>query len=269
MSRAAAAIRKRLGVSPKAALVLGSGLGDLVDAVESPVVVPTSEIEGYPASTVSGHLGRLVFGRLEGVDLVIVQGRVHAYEGYSPACVAYPVRLAHALGAGRILLTNAAGGISPHLRPGALMFITDHINVAGGRLGLHGGAAAMPLGARTRRTTSPYSVGWTHRAEWAALCSGIATQRGTYLWTRGPSYETRAEITAFRRLGADAVGMSTVPEALQAAALGMDVLGISTITNRAAGLGVGTLSHEDVLAAGQRVRGDLERLLRGILRELS
>lgn len=267
--RAAEALRRRLAMAPAVALVLGSGLGDLAKAVEGSIVVPTSEIEGYPAATVPGHRGRLLFGRLEGVQLVIVQGRVHLYEGYTASQVAYPARLVHALGVRRLVLTNAAGGINPTFRPGTLMFITDHINLAGAPFSLPAGVATPPLGARTRAAASPYDVEWTLGVEKAALRCGIETRRGTYVWTRGPSYETKAEIAAFRRLGADAVGMSTVPEVLQAAALRMDVLGISTITNPAAGLGGTALSHEDVLAVGRSVQADLEGLIRAALRTLS
>lgn len=268
-SRAAENLRKCFGVAPTVALVLGSGLGDLADSVEHTAVVSTSEVEGYPASTVSGHRGRLVFARFEGVSLVIIQGRAHLYEGYSAYQVAYPARLMHALGVRRLLLTNAAGGINPTFRPGTLMFITDHINFAGASLERHAVSGASPEDGLRRNVTSPYSAEWTERAEESALRRGIGTRRGTYLWTRGPSYETKAEIALFRRFGADAVGMSTVPEALQAAALGMDVLGISTITNAAAGFGAGTLSHADVLAVGRSVRADLEGLIRGALRALT
>ncbi|MEX0600918.1 MAG: purine-nucleoside phosphorylase [Rhodothermales bacterium] len=266
--RAANELVSRFAVRPAVALVLGSGLGALAKSVTDAVVVPTHNVAGYPASTVAGHQGRLVFGRLEDVSILIVQGRLHLYEGYSVGQITYPIRLMHALGVRRVLLTNAAGGIHPTLSPGTLMFITDHINASGATL--TGSAAlsgtAAPEAVRTRDDTVPYDIQWLDRTERAALRLGIATRRGTYVWTRGPCYETKAEIGAFRRLGGDAVGMSTVPEALQASALGMDVLGISTITNAAAGLSDATLSHEDVLAVGERVRGDLERLVRATLK---
>lgn len=242
--------------------MLGSGLGDLAESVEAAVVVPTEELPGYPASTVAGHQGRLVFGRMEGRDVVFVQGRVHLYEGGTVHATTFPVRLVHALGARRLLVTNAAGGINPSFRPGTLMFITDHVNLAW----------ASPLvgpnldgGPRFPDMSAPYDPGWIDRAERVALDRGIATRRGVYVWTRGPSYETKAEIRMFARLGADAVGMSTVPEVIQARYLGMAVLGLSTITNPAAGLGADVLDHEDVLRVGRRLRGDLEHLVRGIL----
>lgn len=257
------AVRARTDRRPALALILGSGLGDLADAADDPVAFATADVPGYPPSTVEGHRGRLVFGRLEGMEVLFIQGRVHLYEGHAAREVTFPVRLAHALGAERLLVTNAAGGIHPHLTPGTLMFITDHINWA----------MASPLagpnvegGPRFPDLSNPYDADWLDRAERIALDEGVATRRGVYLWTRGPSYETRAEIRAFARLGADAVGMSTVPETLQAAYYGMPVLGLSTITNPAAGLSAEPLNHEEVLEVGQQVRRDLERLVRGIVR---
>lgn len=250
--------------TPELALVLGSGLGELADEVEDARVVPTAALPGYPRSTVAGHAGRLVFGKLEGRSVLFLQGRVHLYEGHDARALGVPVRLMHALGARCLLVTNAAGGIDPSLTPGTLMFITDHVNLA----------FANPLsgpnpegGPRFPDMSAPYDPEWLDRAERAALALGIPTRRGVYLWTRGPSYETRAEIRAFARLGADAVGMSTVPEVLQARHLGMRVLGISTITNPAAGIGSEPLDHDDVLTVGRRVRQKLTRLVRKVVRE--
>ncbi len=183
----------------------------------------------------------------------------------------FPVRLVQALGARRLLVTNAAGGIHPRLRPGTLMLITDHLNMVYGS-SVHASTGSSVRASRQAprppRGPHPYDPDWLDTAERIALGLGVRTERGVYLWTRGPSYETRAEIAAYRRIGADAVGMSTVPEVLEAAAGGMKVLGISSITNPAAGLSKEPLSHDDVLLVGQRVRGDLERLVRGILQEL-
>lgn len=261
------AVRAQVGRVPETALILGSGLGDLADAIEERQVVPAAAVPGYPASTVAGHHGRLVFGRLEGRSVVCLQGRVHLYEGHSVRAVTFPVRLLQALGARRLLVTNAAGGINTAFRPGTLMFITDHINFAfASPL-----AGPVPPGAAGPRgypgPTPAYDPAWLDRAEAVALGRGIATRRGVYLWTGGPSYETKAEIRAFRLLGADAVGMSTVPEVIQARQLGMQVLGLSTITNPAAGLGPEPLAHEDVLQVGLRMRHALEALVRGILAE--
>ncbi|MGI9174158.1 MAG: purine-nucleoside phosphorylase [Rhodothermales bacterium] len=258
------AVRAQTSLVPEVALVLGSGLGAMAHSAEDAVAIAASELPGYPSSTVQGHDGRLVFGRLAGRDVVFVQGRLHLYEGLDVRDVTFPIRLAYALGARRLLVTNAAGGINPRFRPGTLMFIEDHINLA----------FASPLAGPVENglprfvdLSAPYDPVWLEAAEAVALRSAVATERGTYLWTSGPSYETKAEIRLFARLGADAVGMSTVPEVIQARQLGMKVLGLSTITNPAAGLGAEPLAHEDVLAVGAQMRDDLERLLRSIVAE--
>ncbi len=257
-------IRAQTDRVPEVALVLGSGLGGLADAAEDAVVFPTQALPGYPRSTVPGHEGRLVLGRLGGREVVFVQGRVHLYEGHPIRAVTFPIRLVHALGARRLLVTNAAGGINPSFVPGTLMFITDHINFA----------FTNPLagpntdgGPRFPDMSAPYDPGWLDRAERAALAHRIPTRRGVYLWTQGPSYETRAEIRLQARLGADAVGMSTVPEVIQARYLGLPVLGLSTITNPAAGLSPEPLAHDDVLVVGRRVRSQLQRLVVAVLEE--
>ena len=248
--------------APRVALVLGSGLGVLAGAAEDAVRIPTGDLPGYPASTVAGHAGELVFGRFAGLPVVFVNGRVHLYEGHDGRAVTFPVRLAHALGARRLLLTNAAGGIRRSFEPGTLMLLDDHVNLS------FTSPLAGPVDDGAPRfpdLSSPYDAAWRAHARAAALGLGIALEEGTYAWMSGPSYETKAEIRMLAHLGADAVGMSTVPETLQAVALGMRVLGISTITNKAAGLGHERLEHEDVLAVGHRMRGDLERLVRACL----
>ena len=269
LDRAVAAVREHTDHTPEVALVLGSGLGDLADAAEEAEVVEATDIPGYPQSTVEGHHGRLVFGTLEGVSVVFVQGRVHLYEGYPVQQIAMPVRLVHALGADRLLVTNSAGGINRTFALGTLMFITGHLNfafaspVVGRQPGPRGDGAQPAPEATLHRPY--YDAAWTDRAEQVALDLGVETRRGTYVWVLGPSYETKAEIRAFERFGGDAVGMSTVPEVIQAQQLGMRVLGLSTITNPAAGMGAERLDHEDVLRVGQQVRGDLMQLVRGIV----
>lgn len=250
-------------ITPEYAIILGSGLGPLADTIANPTIIPTQEIPGYPKSTAPGHQGRLVFGMLEGKQVIAIQGRVHYYEGYPARKVTFPIRLVHALGAQKLLVTNAAGGINPNYKPGTLMFISDHINAA----------FANPLigpntdgGPRFPDLHNVYDTAWLVQAEQAALKAGITTQRGVYLWTQGPSYETKAEIGLFRKMGADAVGMSTVPEVLQANYLGMRVLGISTITNPAAGLSTVPLNHDDVLEVGLSIKATLEHLVRVILK---
>lgn len=259
---AVAAVRRHTDLVPEVALILGSGLGALADEVDGAVAIPTSDVPGYPASTVQGHAGRLVLGHLAGRPVLVVQGRVHLYEGHDPRDVAFPVRLAHALGARHLLLTNAAGGIHPDFAPGTLMLITDHLNLAGVS------PLTGPTGEGETRfpdMSDPYDRAWRARAAALALEHRIPFREGVYVWTAGPSYETPAEIRFFGRIGADAVGMSTVPETIQAAALGMKVLGISTITNPAAGLAASPLNHEEVLEVGQQVRERLSAWVRAIV----
>jgi len=265
LDAAVAAVRSRVGASPDIALILGSGLGRLAEAASETTGVPAPEIPGYPASTVEGHHGRLVFGVLEGTRVVFVKGRVHLYEGYPVQQVAMPVRLVHALGADRMLVTNSAGGINRTFDPGTLMFVTGHLNMAFANPGVGSGRAPARQRAADNRTPL-YDPAWTTRAEQVALDRGLDARRGTYAWTLGPSYETKAEVRALEQLGADAVGMSTVPEVVQAHRLGMTVLGLSTITNPAAGLASGALDHDEVLDVGARMREDLMALVRGIVR---
>ncbi|MFB6272153.1 MAG: purine-nucleoside phosphorylase [Salinibacter sp.] len=267
LDAATAAVRASVDEAPKMALILGSGLGRLAEAANAPTVVPVSDIPGYPESTVEGHHGRLVFGELEGTRVVFVQGRVHLYEGYPVQQITMPVRLVHALGANRMLVTNSAGGINRTFEPGTLMFITGHLNMAFASPGV--GAGRAPSRRRSDGEAgrdSFYDPAWTDRAEQVARELGVDARRGTYAWTLGPSYETKAEVRALEHLGADAVGMSTVPEVIQAHQLGMAVLGLSTITNPAAGLASGALDHDEVLEVSERVRGDLMQLVRGIVR---
>ncbi|MDT0630997.1 purine-nucleoside phosphorylase [Rubrivirga sp. S365] len=264
VDEAVAAIRARTDLRPDIVLVLGSGLGALADEVEDAVVISTADVPHYPQSTVEGHAGQLVLGHLAGRPVLVVQGRVHLYEGHAPRDLGFPVRLAHALGAGGLLLTNAAGGINPAFGPGTLMLISDHLNLA----------FASPLGGAVARgetrfpdLSDPYSEAWREQARALALRERVAFREGVYVWVSGPSYETPAEIRFYAGAGADAVGMSTVPEAVQAAALGLPVLGISTITNPAAGLQDAPLNHEEVLEVGRQVRDRLATWVRAIVAE--
>lgn len=249
--------------TPVLGLVLGSGLSHLADVLERAVIIPTTDIPGYPGSTVEGHRGQLVFGYLEGVAVVFVQGRLHVYEGHSVEDATYPIRLLAGLGVEGLAITNAAGGIHPECTPGTLMWITDHIGFAFRQVPVVGTASFRP----TQAAREPYDLQWTEHARSLADAMGISTRTGTYLWTLGPSYETKAEIRMFADMGADAVGMSTVPEVIVACGLGMKVIGISTITNFAAGLGQATLDHKEVLEVGRHVRQDLQRLVVAIVRE--
>lgn len=265
LTRALDHVRERIQARPILGLILGSGLADLADVVDYPVILETADIPGYAGSTVQGHKGRLVFGRLAGVDVVFVQGRLHVYEGHSVTDATFPVRLLAALGVERLIITNAAGGIRTDFVPGTLMWITDHIPFAFRDVPAPPGAPARP----GRTAPSPWDEAWTRRAQALADELGIATREGTYLWTLGPSYETKAEIRMFAGFGADAVGMSTVPEAIVARDLGLRILGISTITNHAAGLGHETLDHNEVLEVGRQVRTDLQRLVVALVGDLA
>jgi purine-nucleoside phosphorylase len=269
VERAAEAIRGRIAAakgpvrpeaSPRAALVLGSGLGDYVQGLDDPISIPFAEIPGFPSSSVTGHPGRLVFGRRAGIPVIVQAGRYHLYEGLGAAEVAFPVRVFHALGVRVLVVTNAAGGVAPHLRPGDLLLLEDHIHLQF-RNPLRGRG---PLVDRTRFVdlARPYAPRLVEAARSAALAARIPrVLTGTYWSTLGPSYETPAEVRMIRRLGGDAVGMSTVNEVLVARQLGLEVLGIACIANLAAGLGSSRLSHEDVLRTVADAAGRMGRLL--------
>jgi purine-nucleoside phosphorylase len=255
-------LRERVTRAPAVVLVLGSGMGSLADDIADPVRLPYADIPGFPRSTVEGHPGELVVGILEGVEVAAMAGRFHLYEGWEAREVVAPIRALAALGAGMLLVTNAAGGIRAGMRPGDLMLISDHINLTG-RNPLRG--APLPGEERFPDMSGPYDAGLRREIAAYALEEGIALDEGVYAGLLGPSYETPAEVRMLRQLGADAVGMSTVAEVIAARALGMRVSGISCITNAAAGLGAAALSHEEVLAVGASARDTLARLLRGIL----
>jgi purine-nucleoside phosphorylase len=255
-------LRERVTRAPGAALVLGSGLGGLADEIQDAVRIPYAEIPGFPRSTVAGHAGALVAGILNGVEVVAMQGRFHLYEGWDAAEVALPIRALSALGAELLLLTNAAGGLRPGMESGELMLLADHINLTG-RNPLTG-----PVVGREERfpdMSEPYDRELRRLAESIALELRIPLSQGVYAALLGPSYETPAEVRMLRTLGADAVGMSTVPEVLVARALGLRVLAISCVTNLAAGLGPAALSHEEVMEVGAAVRDRLASLVKALL----
>ncbi len=263
---AAEFLGEKLGpLSPKAAIVLGSGLGGLADAVANGLRIPYSEIPGFPTSTVVGHSGELIAGELEGVPVVLQSGRFHMYEGHDPGIIALPVRVFASLGVRFLFVTNAAGGISPNLRPPTLMLIADHINFMW-RNPLTGPVA--PLESRWPDMFDAYDSQLRSIARDAALEAGVPLGEGVYLGLLGPSFETPAEIRMLRRLGADAVGMSTVPEVVAARALDIRVLGISSVTNLGAGISPTKLSHLEVLEAGKELARGLESVVRGVLARL-
>ncbi len=266
VAEAAAFLKTRLhGHEPRVGVVLGSGLGAAADAVVDPVIVPYGEIPHFPRSTVEGHPGRIVAGALGGAPVAIMQGRVHSYEGYSPLEVTFPLRVLGALGVRAVVLTNAAGGIQEGLSLGALVALSDHINMMGWNplTGANEPRFAFAPGAGLRffDMTEAYSKRLRALAREAAREEGFELKEGIYLATPGPSFETPAEIRAFRTLGATLVGMSTVPETLVARHMGMDVLGLSCVTNLAAGLSAAPLSHEEVFETGRKVEARLAGLL--------
>lgn len=263
---AARVVAQHLGArSPRVGIVLGSGLGALSDALAEPVVVPYGEIPGFPAAGVAGHKGELIGGILEGVPVVLQSGRFHLYEGYDALTVALPVRLFGVLGIEILILTNAAGAIRRTFRPPLLMLIADHVNLMW-RNPLIGPVVRGE--ERFPDMSDPYDGALRGLARAAAREAGVPLEEGVYLGLLGPSYETPAEIRSFERIGADAVGMSTVPEVVTARARGIRCLGISIITNQAAGMSSARLDHEDVLDAGKQMGAQLEAVVRGVLRRL-
>ncbi len=266
VAEAAASLKSRLGaLAPRVGIVLGSGLGAAAEAVQDPVLVPYGAIPHFPQSTVAGHSGRIVAGLLGGAPVAIMQGRVHYYEGYSPAQVTFPMRVLGMLGIRAAVLTNAAGGIKDGYRVGQLVALGDHINMMcwNPLIGPNEERFAIRAGAGQRffDMTEAYSKRLRALAREAALEEGFALEEGVYLATPGPSFETPAEIRAFRALGATLVGMSTVPETIVARHMGIEVMGLSCVTNLAAGLSSGPLSHEEVYETGKQVEARLAALL--------
>ncbi|MGI8897319.1 MAG: purine-nucleoside phosphorylase [Pyrinomonadaceae bacterium] len=264
---AARTIRARTALDPQIAVVLGSGLGGFADEFEGAVRIPYAEIPGFGASTVAGHAGSLVIGKVGQVPVVAMQGRVHSYEGYSLEEVTFPIRTFKLLGIETILLTNAAGGINVQLSEGTLMIISDHLNLMS--VNPLRGPNDERFGPRFPDMTEVYSRELQETVVEEANALGIEVRRGIYAALSGPSYETPAEIHMLRSFGADAIGMSTVPEAIVARHMGMRVLGISCITNMAAGISDGPINHEEVMEIGNRVRATFTLLLRRILGRLT
>lgn len=253
-------IRARIrGDIPTFALVLGSGLGQIGTRIEDRTEIPYADIPGFPIATVPGHAGKLLVGRLAGCPVLCLQGRFHLYEGHAPEDVALPIRALHALGVRELLLTNAAGGINAALQPGSLMLIEDHINLSARNPLI--GPNDEKFGPRFPDMSTAYDPALRQRLKAAAARSGVAVGQGVYLYTLGPNFETPAEIRAFRALGADAVGMSTVPECLVAHHCGIRVAGLSLITNLAAGIADHSLSHKETLDEAERASAKVEKLL--------
>jgi purine-nucleoside phosphorylase len=266
-ARAAAdSIRARLGrAEPSAAIILGSGLGGLVSRIEDAVSIPFAEIPGFPTATVVGHAGTLMAGTLVGRRVVALAGRFHMYEGHDAALAGFPVRVLHALGARTLVVSNAAGGVRRTFQAGDLMLIADHLNLM----------FRNPLIGRLEQgdvrfpdMSEPYDARLRELARAVALELGVPLREGVYAGLLGPAYETPAEVRMLATLGADAVGMSTVPEVIVARAIGMRVLGISCITNLACGLSMHPLSHDEVIETTTRVAERFQRLVQEIVRRL-
>jgi purine-nucleoside phosphorylase len=257
--KAAAAIRKRAAAQqPKVGIILGSGLGGLSKSIANAVRIPFADIPGFPSTTIAGHEGAVIVGSLGGREVVALSGRFHMYEGHPAALAAFPVRVFHALGALELFVSNAAGGISPKLAVGDLMMISDHLNLMGANPLV---GEAQEGETRFPDMTDAYNPGlrWVLRTTAEKL--GITLREGIYAGLLGPSYETPSEVKMLRLLGADAVGMSTVPEVIVARALGMRVAGVSCITNAAAGVTGSALSHAEVLETTNRVSASFESLV--------
>ncbi len=252
---------------PRVGVVLGSGLGAFADELTHRVVIPFEEIPGWPASTAVGHAGKLVIGKIGSLDVAVMAGRAHLYEGYTAAQVAYGVRVLGAFGVKTLVITNAAGGIRADLGRGGLVLISDHINLQS--TNPLTGVNDDTLGPRFPDMTEAYSIAYRKIAKEAGAELGIDLKEGVYAAMAGPSYETPAEIRYLRAIGADLVGMSTAPEAIAANHMGIGVLGISCVTNLAAGLSGEKLSHREVLETGEAVRGALIELLKKVLPRLS
>lgn len=258
-----ASIREKTDFKPEIALILGSGLGDYADGIQIETTVDYSEIEGFPVSTVTGHKGRFVFGYVGEVPVVIMQGRVHYYEGYPMTDVVLPTRLMGLLGAKKLILTNAAGGINEHFRPGDFMMITDHIatDVPSPLIGPN----LEELGPRFPDMSEVYSRRIQDVIREAASDCGISLREGVYVQLTGPNYETPAEVKMCKIWGGDAVGMSTACEAVAARHMGMEIGGISCITNLAAGISKEKLDHKEVQETADRVSKDFKRLVTKII----
>lgn len=266
MTAAVEFIRSKSSLQPRVAVVLGSGLGAFAGSLQDATVIPCGEIPGWPVSTAIGHAGNLVLGTLDGFPVAVVAGRVHLYEGYTAQQAVYGVRVLARLGVRSLVLTNAAGGINPAYQPGQPVLIGDHINLTGQNPLT--GPNDDELGPRFPDMSEAYSKRFRDVARHAGRQAGIDLAEGVYAALAGPSYETPAEIRYLRAIGADLVGMSTVPETIAANHAGMSVLGISCVTNLAAGVTDQKLDHKEVLETGERMRGLMIDLLQRILPRL-
>jgi purine-nucleoside phosphorylase len=267
IQNAASFLKEKYSNTPKIGLILGSGLGVLADEIENPVKIPYNEIPDFPISTVEGHAGQLVFGILEGVEVVAMQGRFHFYEGYGMDKVTFPVRVMKQLGVDMLIVTNAAGGVNESFEAGDLMIISDHINFTGANPLI--GPNDSKFGPRFPDMSEAYTKDLRNAAKEIADRLNIKVKEGVYFGFSGPVYETPAEIRMVRTLGGDAVGMSTVPEVIVARHGRMKVLGISCITNMAAGILDQPLSHEEVIETTERVKANFLLYIKEIVKSIA
>jgi purine-nucleoside phosphorylase len=266
VEQGASFLRERIGERPEVGIVLGSGLGDFAAGLTNAVSIPYGEIPHWPASAVVGHAGTLVIGSIGGRRVAALSGRAHYYEGHSMQVATFAIRVLGLLGVRTLILTNAAGGINLAFKPGTLMVIDDHINLMGSNPLI--GTNDDRFGPRFPDMTEAYSTRLRQIADQAARARGLAVAHGIYVAVHGPSYETPAEIRYLRTIGADAVGMSTVPETIVGRHMGMEIAGISCITNPAAGVLPQPLVHDEVMAVARRVRGGFTALLEAMIERL-
>jgi purine-nucleoside phosphorylase len=259
-------IANELDYRPEIGLILGSGLGVMAEEIENPVYIDYGELNNFPISTVEGHAGRFVIGELEGKKVIAMQGRTHYYEGYSMQELVMPVRIMKEVGIEKLILTNAAGGVNEEFSAGEFMIISDHINLMGDNPLI--GENFADFGPRFPDMSEAYNKELIEVAENVARENGILTRKGVYAAESGPSYETPAEIKFLRTIGADAVGMSTVPEVIAANHMGLGIVGVSCITNMAAGVLNQPLDHKEVVEIAEKVRPDFIKLMRGIIKNI-
>ena len=266
-------IRSKTPIQPKLAIILGSGLGNFASQVENSTTIPYAEIPHFPQSTVEGHSGKLVLGTIAGIPVAVMQGRVHAYEGYSMAQVTFPTRVLGLLGVRQLIVTNAAGGINTRYGQGAIVAISDHINLTGTNAALGPNEPRFAVIPGTAQRFFDMSTAYSPMLRKLAIAEAAkqswTLNEGVYLAVLGPSYETPAEIRAFRTLGADLVGMSTVHEVIIARHMGLDVLGLSVVTNMAAGVLDEPINHEEVMDIGRRIEGQFTALLTALIPQLT
>ncbi|WP_026675164.1 purine-nucleoside phosphorylase [Alkalihalobacterium bogoriense] len=259
-------IQSKVTIQPKVGLVLGSGLGVLADEIKHAITLPYADIPGFPVSTVEGHAGQLVIGELEGMPVMAMQGRFHYYEGYDLNEVTFPIRVMKEIGIETMIVTNAAGSLNQEFQPGDLMLITDHINQAGTNPLI--GQNEAEWGVRFPDMSTAYTPELQTIVKEVAKACNVNLKTGVYVWNSGPSYETPAEVRMLRALGGDAVGMSTVPEVIVARHCDINVIGMSCITNMAAGILDQPLSHDEVMETADKVRETFTRLVKAVVREV-